>query len=203
MVDSMTCRIHPGDGTEALNWPALLNAQGPTRRIRKGLVVITQDGQTQAMVPVIREFKNGVLGQLLLDTEEPTLNVWPARVGRNVADVRVHLIEAQRTRKRWTEPSLARDESRVPLAVAEQWTLIHGRDVHLGPVYPKFVGAAQSIQVDIADAITSSHNGLAVRRIGEAEARAEVLVIRFDQGSVVKASVRRLQQTHPRRVEVR
>src|SRR3954447_22203612 len=113
MIVAVSSGIHPCDGSETLDGSAWLNAKRSTGSVRKRLVVITENRKPQTTVPVVSQFKNRVFRQLLLDTEEPALDIGPTCIGRNVTHVRVHLVEVRRACKIRRESCLTCDESRI------------------------------------------------------------------------------------------
>ena len=62
----------------------------------------------------------------------------------------------------------------LDLSVGEQRCLVDGADDHLGAVDAELVGAAETVEEDIADAVAAAKDGLRIDRIGEAESRAEI-----------------------------
>ena len=54
--------------------------------------------------------------------------------------------------------------------------------------------AAQPVEVDVADAVAAADHRLVVDRVGQAEARREVVAVGIDQRAVVDRAVLRLDQ---------
>ena len=66
--------------------------------------------------------------------------------------------------------------------------LIDGHDVDLRAVDAKLVGAAEAVQVHVADAVAGADDGFGIDGIRETDARSPVAVIGVDQGAVVEAA---------------
>ena len=60
------------------------------------MVIIRQNRHAQAVVAVIGDFENSVLGQFALNRHPPVLNVRSARVRRDVVDIVGDRIEIAR-----------------------------------------------------------------------------------------------------------
>src|SRR5947209_20529986 len=80
--------------------------------------------------------------------------------------------------------------------------LINGRDVYLRTIDSEFIGAAQPIQVNVADPVTAPNNSLGQRAVCKTDTRGQVLVVRMHKRAVVQAAVRCLEKRVSHRVKV-
>src|SRR5260370_41269071 len=90
--------INPSDRTEAWNGTACLYSKRLARLIREGLIVIGQNREPQAVIPVICQLNHRILSEFSLHRKEPVLNVGPSHFGWDVDNIGVGWIEAGRVR---------------------------------------------------------------------------------------------------------
>ena len=116
------------------------------------------------MVAGVGQFQNRVFHDLALHGQEPGLHVGPARVRRDVRDVRVDRVEVRRTVEAGRETEFA---VVMKPAACSPAGLVDRDLIHLRPVDAEFVGAAQPVEVYVTDAVAAAHDRLGIDGVGE------------------------------------
>src|SRR5690242_6882280 len=140
------------------------------------------------MAAGITQFQHPVLNKFSLHGGKPRLHVRPSRVTRNVSHIRVDRVEFSRAGETSGE-AILRGQERGGNRTARGNSLVDGSDIDLRPVDAELIGAAQPVEMHVADAISTAKYGFRVKAVRHTDPRRPVLVIRIYQRAVIKAPV--------------
>jgi hypothetical protein len=192
--------VEPCNRAEALDRPASLHAQSCARQVGGHLVIVSDYRHSHAVISVLGQLQNGILGKLLLNRKQPTLNVWPPGVRWDVIDIAGDRVEVRRIVDACREGVLRRQEGHRHWPPCRNRLADDSEDCR-GRI-DSLLRAAGAIEKRVADSIFPAHDRLRRRAIRKADSRTEVLVIGIDQCAIVQTAAGRLDQLIRYRIEV-
>ena len=154
----------------------------PGAVVRRGLVEVGEQQQVVGAVADVGDVDERAAPDLALHRDEPALHLARVVVLRHVGDVGGERIEARRIGQPRRIALLRRPEIGLRRRLHDD-----GVD-DLRAVDRQHVGAAGAMEVDVADAVAAANTVCGVKRVGEAEARAEVVAIGLERRAILRAS---------------